>query len=61
MKTKIKSHGDEFTDFYDKEVPKVDSNHTCLLVSSFDSALKRGKNYYPHVFRHLTQDIKVFF
>ena len=26
LKTKIKSHGDEVTDFYDKEIPKVDSN-----------------------------------
>ena len=24
-KTKIKSHGDEVTDFYDKKIPKVDS------------------------------------
>ena len=28
LKTKIKSNGDEVTDFYDKEIPKVDSNHT---------------------------------
>ena len=26
LKTKIKSHGDEVTDFYDKNIPKVDSN-----------------------------------
>ena len=25
LKTKIKSHGDEVTDFYGKEIPKVDS------------------------------------
>ena len=25
LKTKTKSHGDEVTDFYKKEVPKVDS------------------------------------
>ena len=30
LKTKIKSHDDEVTDFYDKKFPKVDSNHTCL-------------------------------
>ena len=29
LKTKIKSHGDEITDFYDKKIPMVDSNHTC--------------------------------
>ena len=37
----------EFTDFYDKEIPKVDSNHTCLAVISLDSALKKDDNYYP--------------
>ena len=50
MKTKIKSHGDEVTDFYDKEIPKVDSSHTCLGVISLDSALKKDDNYYPRVF-----------
>ena len=42
FETKIRSHGDEVTDFYDKKVPKVDSNHTCLAVI----ALKKDKNYY---------------
>ena len=28
-KTKIKCYGDEDTDFYDKAIPKVGSNHTC--------------------------------
>ena len=32
LKTKIESHGDEVNDFYNKEIPKVDSNHTCLAV-----------------------------
>ena len=50
LKTKIKSHGDEVTDFYDKEIPRVDSNHTCLAVTSLDSALKKDENYYPQVF-----------
>ena len=50
LKTKIKSHGDEVTDFYDKEILKVDSNHTCLAVVNLDSALKKDKNYYPQVF-----------
>ena len=31
-----KSHGDEVTDFYDIEILKVDSNHDCLAVISFD-------------------------
>ena len=50
MKTKIKSHSDEVTDFYDKEIPKVDSNHTCLAVISLDSVLKKDDNYYPTLF-----------
>ena len=72
LKTKIKPHGDEVTDFYDKEIPKVDSNHTCLAVISLDSAFKKDKNYYPQVslieckciqkkvIRHFTQDIEMF-
>ena len=50
LKTKIKSHGGEITDFYDKEIPKVDSNHTCLAVISLDSALIKDDNYYMQVF-----------
>ena len=50
LKIKIKSHGDEVTDFYDKEIPKVDSNHTCLAVISLDSTLKKDENYYPQEF-----------
>ena len=50
LKTKIKSHGDEVTDFYDKKIPKVDSNHTSLAVITLDSVLKKDDNYYPLVF-----------
>ena len=32
MKTQIKSHGDEDADFCNEEIPKVESNHTCLAV-----------------------------
>ena len=39
MKTKIKSHGNEITDFY--------NNHTYLAVISLDSAVKKDDNYYP--------------
>ena len=46
LKTKIKSHGDQVTDFYDKKIPKVDSSHTCLAVISVDSAFKKDENYY---------------
>ena len=48
-KTKIKSHGDQVTDFFDKEIYKVDSNCTCLAVISLDSTLKKDTNYYPQV------------
>ena len=50
LKTKIESHGDEVTDFYDEKIPKVGSNHTCLAVISLDSALKKDENYYLQVF-----------
>ena len=50
LKTKIKYHGDEVTFFYDKEIIKVDFNHTCLALISLDSALKKDENYYPQVF-----------
>ena len=33
--------------FYDKELPKIDSDHTCLLAISLDFALKKDENYYP--------------
>ena len=49
MKTKIKFHGDEVTDFYDKNIPKVDSKHTSLAVISLDSGLKKDENYYSRV------------
>ena len=50
LNAKIKSHGDEVTDFYDKEIPKLDSNHTCLAVISLNSGLKKDDNYYLQVF-----------
>ena len=50
MKTKIKSLSNEVTDFYDKNIPKLDSNYTCLTVISLDSAFKKGNSYYPQVF-----------
>ena len=50
LKTKIESHSDEVTDFYDKEIPKVDSNYTCLSVTSLDSTLKKDENYFLQVF-----------
>ena len=34
LKTKIKSHDDKVKDFYDKDISKVDSNHTGLAEIS---------------------------
>ena len=50
LKTETKSYGYEVTDFHDKEILKVDSNCTCLVVISLDSIVKRDENYYPQVF-----------
>ena len=50
LKTKIKFHGDELPDFYDKKIPKVDSNQTCLAVINLDSPHKKDESYYLQVF-----------
>ena len=56
METKIKSHGDTVTHFYDfysflqLQTPKVDSSHTYLAVIRLDPALKKDDNYYLQVF-----------
>ena len=50
LKTKVKSYGDEVTDFYNKEIHKVDSNHTCLAKISLDFALKKDENYHEQMF-----------
>ena len=55
LKTKIKSHGDEVTDFQEKEIPKVDSNQTCLAVISLDYAFKKDEKQYP---RRLVKECK---
>ena len=49
MKTKTKSRSDKVTDFYVKEIPKVDSNHTYLAVINLDSAPKKDNNYSPQL------------
>ena len=50
FKTKIKSHGDEVTDFLDEWISKVDFNHTCLAVISLDSAFNKNENYFLQAF-----------
>ena len=42
LKTKIKYHDNEIIEFYDKKIPKLDSNHTCLaIIITLDSSLKK--------------------
>ena len=72
MKIKVKSSGDEVTNFFDKEILKMESNYTYLAVISLDSALKGDENYYPQVFlkeckyinkkviRHIIDDLGSF-
>ena len=38
--------------------PKVDFNHTCLAVTSLDSALKKDENYYLQAFSKWCKYIK---
>ena len=70
LKTRIKSHGYEVTDFFGKEFLKVDVNHTCLAVISLVLALKKDDHYYPQMFlkecekkvvRHIIDDLEFFF
>ena len=74
MKTKVKSYGDEATDFHDKEMPKAGSNHTCLAVIIIDSVLKKRikllsasvfnrmqiQYIEKEVIRHTGKDIYIF-
>ena len=50
LETKIKSHRNEVTDFYDKKVPMANSTYNCLAVTSLDFALQKDGSYYLHVF-----------
>ena len=57
LKTKIKSYSDQVTEFYDKEIPKIDFNHTFLAVIILDSALKKDDNFIlPSVFKSLRKN-----
>ena len=61
MKIKIKSHDGEFTDFYDKKISKVDSNHSCLAVISLDSTLRKDDNYHLQVFLIIVNNLSYSF
>ena len=58
LKTKIKSYGDEITDFFDKDIPKVDYNHTCLAVISLDFALKKDETVIRKYFQKRINTLK---
>ena len=49
LATKIRTCGDGVTDFYNKEIPKVDSNYTSLEIISLDTAHNNNGNYYLQV------------
>ena len=61
MKIKIKSHDGEFTDFYDKKISKVDSNHSCLAVISLDSTLRKDDSYYLQMFLIIVNNLSYSF
>ena len=48
LRTKIKSHGDEVTDFQDKKIPKVDSIQTFLAITTLEHALKKKMKTVIH-------------
>ena len=50
LKTKIKSYGDEATDFLDKEISKVGSNYSCLAAILINFILRKEENYHLQVF-----------
>ena len=58
LKTKIKAYGDEITDFFDKDIPKVDYNHTCLAVISLDFALKKDETVIRKYFQKRINTLK---
>ena len=55
---KIMNKSDEITNFYDKDIPKVDSSHTCLTVSSSNFVLNKDENYYLQWFLRYCTYIK---
>ena len=72
LQTKIKSYSDEGANFRDKEMPKVDPNHYCLVVILNNFVLTKDENYYKEVFlrkckynekkviRYVTDDLEIF-
>ena len=50
LRTKIKSFGDEATDFHDKKFPEAGSSYACLAVILIDFVLKKDEKYYLQAF-----------
>ena len=50
LKNKINHYINEITYFYDEETLKVCCNHTCLIVISLNSTLRKDENYFLQVF-----------
>ena len=42
LKTKIRSYGDEATDFQSRQIPETSSNYICWSVTLMDSVLKKN-------------------
>ena len=50
LKTKIKSHGYDTTDFHDKKIPEVGFHYTYLAAISIDFVPKKDESDYLQVF-----------
>ena len=62
MKTKVKSHGDIVTDFYDIKISKVESKHTRLAVLLvFDGAILKMYFFKWAIFSLIKSLVKFFF
>ena len=49
-KTKIKYYGYSIMLCYNKDIHKVNSDHTCIAVINLDSALNENGKFYPQAF-----------
>lgn len=72
MKIKLRSCGDEITDFHVIKIPEAGPNYIFWLVTLIDSVLKKDGNYYmwvslkectyiekeKRVIRYFTDDLK---
>ena len=62
MKTKVKSHGDIVTDFYDIKISKVESKHIRLAVLLvFDGAILKMYFFKWAIFSLIKSLMKKFF